>query len=819
MTRSRVASVLAASVLAPCAAQCGPSWVDGYGFPGVAGTVAALVPWDPDGAGPLPEHVVAGGTFSHAGDVDARNVAAWNPVARSWLALPPPPGDAVTALVVLPAGELVAATFDQTLPTPAARVLRWSGSGWTQLGGAFDQRVAALHVRGSGELVAGGWFTGTASAPGLGGIATWTGAAWGPLGSGMPGGAVYALATLPNGELVASGSFAGAGGAAGTSNIARWTGSAWAALGNGASAPVLALATAGHRLFAGLTTGLAEWSGGTWSSRAGLAASPPLVLPAVHALTVRPGQLVVSGQIGTAGGLAANGIAALDLATGTWNTLGSGLATYTLPAGAAALATLGNGDVVAGGGFHAAGGLELASIAHWDGIRWRALGDGPLRVACVLPLDDTRFVAGGQFGNVGDVLARNVVLWTGTGWQPMGLGLGTSPLHAVSDLELLPAGGLVAAGTFPSSGPTTARGLALWNGGSWVELGGGLSGASGAVVLELLGNGDLAVGGTFASAGGWPFANIAAWRGNTWRALGAGLPAGVRALARTGAAGVIAVTVAGEVWRWDGAVWSLRASYGGNDEPHAAAELADGTLVVTGITSLFGGSSYRGFVDVLVAPGGAPVRTQLGERQRVDELVPLPDGSLLAPGLGRVRAGGVLVPTDLAAGVLAARFFPGGDLLGAGAIEAPGPAFHVGRLRSSCPATALASGTGCTGSGGLNVLVPRALPWLGSTFRAQATGLPVVSLAVGVRGFVATAVPLAPLLPPAGVQCTLLVTPDVLDAYVPASGSLTTQLTIPATPALVGAVFHEQVVALELSGSGIVAVTSTNRLTLTLGAF
>ncbi len=210
---------------------------------------------------------------------------------------------------------------------------------------------------------------------------------------------------------------------------------------------------------------------------------------------------------------------------------------------------------------------------------------------------------------------------------------------------------------------------------------------------------------------------------------------------------------------------------------------------------------------------------QLAEQQRVTALVPLPDGSVLAANLGRVLAGGLLVPTSLGAGITAARFFPGGDLLAGGWIFDGGPAYTAGRLRSTCPATAAAAGAGCSGSGGANVLAATTLPWLGATFTARATGMPANGIAVAVLGLATTAVPLAPLLPQAGVQCALLVAPDVLDALVPANGAVATQLVIPNVQALAGVTFHEQVVALELGAAGVVGASSTNRLTMTAGTF
>ena len=112
------------------------------------------------------------------------------------------------------------------------------------------------------------------------------------------------------------------------------------------------------------------------------------------------------------------------------------------------------------------------------------------------------------------------------------------------------------------------------------------------------------------------------------------------------------------------------------------------------------------------------------------------------------------------------------------------------------------------------------MPWVGSTFRSVATGMPAIALAVGVFGFSTMSIPMPAILPQGVPGCTLLVSPDLLELYVPAAGIVQTQLVIPNTVALAGVVLHEQVVPIELSGTGgITALTGTNALTLTIGSF
>ena len=116
----------------------------------------------------------------------------------------------------------------------------------------------ALAVSGSSDLYAGGDFT-TAGGIAATNIAKWNGSSWGPLGSGLNGGGVSALA-VSGSDLYAGGSFTHAGGIAANS-VAKWDGSSWSPLGSGISGSiplVHALAVSGSDLYAGgdfLTTG------------------------------------------------------------------------------------------------------------------------------------------------------------------------------------------------------------------------------------------------------------------------------------------------------------------------------------------------------------------------------------------------------------------------------------------------------------------------------------------------------------------------------------------------------------------------------------
>ena len=118
------------------------------------------------------------------------------------------------------------------------------------------------------------------------------------------------------------------------------------------------------------------------------------------------------------------------------------------------------------------------------------------------------------------------------------------------------------------------------------------------------------------------------------------------------------------------------------------------------------------------------------------------------------------------------------------------------------------------------MLAARTLPWLGTTFVAVGTGMPPVGLVVGVYGLGTVNVPLSTILLQGQPGCSLLATPDVLDVQLPVAGSVTTQLVLPSTSSLLGQVFHQQLVPLELAANGaILAATASNALAVTIGTF
>ena len=151
------------------AQDCEGQWLPGEGLPGVGGTVHAATSWDPDGAGPLNELLVVGGSFNVAGTSLASNIASWN--GSTWQPLGDGTNGTVRALTVWN-GELIAGgDFASAGGVSAQGIARWNGSAWLPLGSGVDGWVDALTVYG-GDLIAGGHFD-AAGGTACGRIARW----------------------------------------------------------------------------------------------------------------------------------------------------------------------------------------------------------------------------------------------------------------------------------------------------------------------------------------------------------------------------------------------------------------------------------------------------------------------------------------------------------------------------------------------------------------------------------------------------------------------------------------------------------------------
>lgn len=317
-------------------------------------SVFAFTEFDPDGDGPLPNSLIVAGTFTQAGLMTVGNVARWD--GTTWWALGQGVGGTVYALATYdpdgtgpePAALYAGGLFVNASGTAASHIAKWNGSAWSAVGEGFNDNVYALQVfddrfvtgNAGPSLYAGGAFvvSGDLETDMLY-IARWDGTNWYPLQTGPTelglSGSAFALETLDidgSGSgaeaLYVGGSFTRAGSTL-ASRVVRWTGSQWQALGSGLNNTVYALR--GHdadgsgseppALYAGgsftksgTTTAvarIARWDGTVWTALDSGLDSTPLTL-ATFADRADPNEvppLYAGGEFTLAGGHASQRVA------------------------------------------------------------------------------------------------------------------------------------------------------------------------------------------------------------------------------------------------------------------------------------------------------------------------------------------------------------------------------------------------------------------------------------------------------------------------------------------------------------------------------
>jgi hypothetical protein len=283
--------------------------------------------------------------------------------------------------------------------------------------------------------------------------------------------------------------------------------------------------------------------------------------------------LYVGGFFTAAGGLEAAHVAKWD--GKHWSPLGTGARNAVF-----ALAVFDDGAgpaLYAGGWFDSAGGVPASRIAKWDGTQWSQVGSGLNgSVTSLAVFDDgsgPALYAGGEFTTAGAVAVDHIARWDGSSWSGLGSGVdGGVRALAVFDDGTGPA--LHAAGTFTNAGGAAVHFIAKWNGTAWSALGTGLGNYAFSLTTFDDGSGPVLVaGGNFITAGGVSANRVARWDGSGWSALGIGFNSYVRGLAEfddgTGpalyACGDFTAPVSGYVAKWDGFGWSPLGSGLGND--------------------------------------------------------------------------------------------------------------------------------------------------------------------------------------------------------------------------------------------------------------
>lgn len=429
-------------------------------------------------------------------------------------------------------------------------------------------------------------------------------------------------------------------------------------------------------------------------------------------------------------------------------------------------------------GFVASRYVPGSTVATWNGTAWTTLGTPPTLSNCLTQRPNGDLVSGGI----------GVSRWNGTSWASLGGGFNAQ----VYGVQARQNGNVVAAGAFTSP----ALGVAEWSGSSWSALSTPLSTCLIVRDCELLPNGDVALCGVFTVGG---LSNFAIWNGSSWSTLGTPPSSASGNDVHVRPNGNVVLAYDDEIAEWDGANWTTIATAIAAAGPVGASiydmcDLADGSLVVGGI-----------FTTINSVAAASVARW---------------DGATWSSLCGQMWAnavyeGFVYSLSWFEEGVLVV----GGDYSHVNVAPVTTNAYGIANIDPAVLASATNVPSGCSGGGGLNTLTPVVLPWIGSTYTANATGLATSAGSVAIQLLGWTNPNIAIPLPDAVAGCLLLSSSEIL-TFLPAIVGGATQATFafPFDPLLTGLTMFHQVGCVEVITGGQ-QITSTNGLQLTIGQF
>ena len=487
-----------------------------------------------------------------------------------------------------------------------------------------------------GELFAAGWFARADGLP-VGGVATWSGTEWSPVGGGTDG-LVFSLGTFDAGggeELYASGNFKRAGGVP-VGGIARWNGAQWSPLegsnGRGLAYPnppasysiaAFDLAEfddgAGSALFAGgffseagglPVQNLARWDGAEWADVSGTPTSR--YLQALEVFDDGSGEALFVSVRNTV--LADNAV---------WKFDGSAWTHYGLAG--VEISDLAVFDDGGGEKLYASerrSGTLTSSVFRRDSTGWTVIGEtdpnGYVFVMETWPDDPAgpSLWIGGLFASIDNLSTGPMARWDGSSWSATAVPI-NNQVHALEPRVSMEGPGLFVGGRFSIAGNLELRDAAQYDGFEWSAMGSeahGLDAPGKALAAYDDGSGEaLFVGGEFASVAGVTANYLARWDG-AWSALPAEPDDVVKVLlehddgsgSRLVAAGPfqnVGATPASRIASWDGTAWTALADGFAGGQVWALAEfdagsgpqlIAGGGFTASGPTPINGVAAWDG---------------------------------------------------------------------------------------------------------------------------------------------------------------------------------------------------------------------------------
>lgn len=393
-------------------------------------------------------------------------------------------------------------------------------------------------------------------------------------------GAVYSSVVFDDGTgpaLYLGGSFSMAGGRS-AANIVKWDGQEFVALGATFSRQILCMAVDGDSLLVGsgaTGAGLRRLQNGVWST-VGPAFATGSEIRAIRA--------AADGIY--LGGRSLSGTSSfVVLRNNVWEPVGGGVTGEVY-----ALEQVGTRWIVGGNLTHVGGatGIDVNSIAQWDGTQWSGFGaglDGTVRAITVL---NNEIYAGGSFEASDGQAVTCVGRFDGMRWREVGNGL-EGPVYHLSQID----GELVAAGAFTRSNTVQLDHVAKFVDGGWEPIAGGINGDVRTLTQFA---GKLYSGGDFTKADGKPALRIASLSNGQWRGLLNGIDGTVSALTKyqdrlivSGSFTQVGGVSARRMAAFDGDSWSQFGADSGFSA-NCFAEF-DGQLLAGGAFSVPGGPS------------------------------------------------------------------------------------------------------------------------------------------------------------------------------------------------------------------------------------
>lgn len=256
---------------------------------------------------------------------------------------------------------------------------------------------------------------------------------------------------------------------------------------------------------------IAKWNGVTWDSL-GSGVTYPYV-PYVMDMIMYNGNLIISGNFNTVGGILSKGVALWD--GSTWQHFADAVNNnIPISSGSVSRLYVNGNDLYIGGIIDSINGAPAYNLAKFDGTSWTTFPSLGIngRVGAIIVFNNELYVGGNFSLGPGK---EDIVKFDGTNWVSMGGGL-SGPNTWVYDFAIF-QNQLYVAGYFNTSQGDPGNNVVIWDGNSWSQADLGTMPATVTDLYEF--NSELYAAGAIDFAGGNPVHRIAKWDGNTWYPL------------------------------------------------------------------------------------------------------------------------------------------------------------------------------------------------------------------------------------------------------------------------------------------------------------